>query len=288
MSVRQAIVYGSNGGIGSAITSKFLQNNYNLFLFSKDESKLKANIDRLRQSSPGSLVDGCAVDVCDPQSIESSVRYFQTASRSPISHLILCAGVNRDRLLMKETNSNIEHIIQTNLISSLNICKQYAKLMLKQNQDSSIVLIGKASLSLGLSESPFQNLFLWSFIDENSTFYKKIYFLSFPIEYTGSAIALIGNRGQSTYASSKAALVGLMKSLSKELIGRQIRVNLIMLGYVDTPMLDGLDKNGMSKSVPLGRIGRPDEVANAVHFLCENQMMNAQTLVVDGGLSLVT
>lgn len=146
MTVRQAIVYGSNGGIGSAIARKFLQNDYNLFLFSREEAKLKANIDELRQSSRGSLVDGCAVDVRDARSIESSVRYFQTAAgRSPISHLILCAGVNRDRLLVKETDSNIEQIIQTNLISSLNICKQYVKLMLKQNQDSSITLIGKAS-----------------------------------------------------------------------------------------------------------------------------------------------
>lgn len=143
MSVRQAIVYGSNGGIGSAVTSKFLQNNYNLFLFSRNEAKLNENIDKLRRSSPNSLVNGCAVDVCDTDSIESSVKYLQTVSRSPIDHLVICAGVNRDRLLIKETDSNIEHIIQTNLISSLNICKLYAKLMLKQNQDSSIVLIGK-------------------------------------------------------------------------------------------------------------------------------------------------
>lgn len=143
MSVRQAVVYGSSARIGSAVTSKFLQNNFRLFLFSRNEAKLKENIDKLRQSSPNSLVDGCAVDVCDPASIESSVRYLQAASRSPVDHLVVCAGVNQDRLLVKETDSNIEHIIQTNLISSLNICKQYAKLMLKQNQGS-IVLIGKA------------------------------------------------------------------------------------------------------------------------------------------------
>lgn len=141
--MRQAVVYGSNGGIGSAVTRKFLQNNFGLFLFSRNEEKLKENIDKLRQSSPNSLVDGCAVDVCDPASIESSVRYLQAVSRSPVDHLVVCAGVNQDRLLVKETDSNIERIIQTNLISSLNICKQYAKLMLKQNQDSSIVLIGK-------------------------------------------------------------------------------------------------------------------------------------------------
>ena len=79
-----------------------------------------------------------------------------------------------------------------------------------------------------------------------------------------------------------------MKSLAKELVGRQIRVNLVMPGYVDTPMLDGLNKNGLAKSVPLARIGRPEEVANAVYFLTTNRMMNAQMLVVDGGLSLVS
>ena len=155
MTVRQAIVFGSNGGIGSAVARKFLQNHHHLFLFSRDEAKLKANIDQLRRSAPGSIVDGCAVDVCDARSIESSVRYFQATSRSPISHLLLCAGVNQDRLLIKETDSNIEHIIQTNLISSINICRLYSKLMLKQNQDSSIVLIGKAVLHFGWSADTF-------------------------------------------------------------------------------------------------------------------------------------
>lgn len=65
-------------------------------------------------------------------------------------------------------------------------------------------------------------------------------------------------------------------------------MNLIMPGFVDTPMLDGLDKSALSKSVPFGRIGRPEEIANAAYFLSTNRMMNAQMLVVDGGLSLVS
>ena len=149
MSIRQAIVYGSNGGIGSAVALKFLQNNYNLCLFSKNELKLNDNINQLKQIALSTnqllSINGCAVDVCNLKSIESSIKYVED-NEFRISDLIICTGVNKDRLLIKETQSNIDYIMQTNLISNINILKYYSKLLIKQNQESSIVLIGMCKL----------------------------------------------------------------------------------------------------------------------------------------------
>lgn len=103
----------------------------------------------------------------------------------------------------------------------------------------------------------------------------------------GSVVGLIGNVGQSTYASSKSALHGLTKSLAKELISKNIRTNLVVPGFIDTPMLDGLDKERLVNGIPLKRLGTADDVANAVHFLATNKSMNGQLLVIDGGLSLI-
>lgn len=99
-------------------------------------------------------------------------------------------------------------------------------------------------------------------------------------------MGLVGNVGQSTYASSKSALIGLTKSLSMELNRKNIRVNLVVPGFIDTPMLDGLDKEKLIANIPLGRLGSTDEVANAIWFLSSNRTINGQMLVVDGGLSL--
>ena len=98
---------------------------------------------------------------------------------------------------------------------------------------------------------------------------------------------MIGNIGQSTYSSSKSALIGLVKSLSKELFRKNIRVNLIVPGFIDTPMLNGLNKNDLIQSIPLARLGKASDVANAVYFLSTNRLMNGQLLIVDGGLSLI-
>ena len=116
--------------------------------------------------------------------------------------------------------------------------------------------------------------------------YKIIYF--FFLQYAGSIVGLLGNTGQCTYTSSKIALVGLVKSLSKEMIKKNIRVNMIMPGFINTSMLDGLNKTKLIQNIPLGRLGQADEIASAVYFLSTNKLMNGQILIADGGLSLVS
>jgi 3-oxoacyl-[acyl-carrier protein] reductase len=106
-----------------------------------------------------------------------------------------------------------------------------------------------------------------------------------------SVVGLTGNAGQANYAASKAGVVGLTKSLAKELAGRGVCVNAVAPGFIATDMTAGLDEKAaaaIAASIPLGRIGEPEEVAALVDFLAGpgGAYITGQTFVVDGGLSL--
>jgi 3-oxoacyl-[acyl-carrier protein] reductase len=104
-----------------------------------------------------------------------------------------------------------------------------------------------------------------------------------------SVIGLIGNAGQANYAASKAAIIGLTKALAKELAPRNICVNCIAPGFIDTQMTGGLNeamKESTLAKIPLGRMGRPEEIANVALFLaCSlSDYITGQVFAVDGGM----
>ena len=104
-----------------------------------------------------------------------------------------------------------------------------------------------------------------------------------------SIIGIMGNAGQINYAASKAGLIGVTKSLAKELGSRNITVNAVAPGYIKTAMTDKLNdsiKEEMFKRIPLGRFGEPSDVAKAVLFLASSDAdyITSHVLVVDGGL----
>lgn len=104
-----------------------------------------------------------------------------------------------------------------------------------------------------------------------------------------SVVAFIGNPGQINYSASKAGVVGLTKTLSKEYASRGIRVNAIAPGFIQTAMTDALSdkvKEEMKNAIPLKEFGTPEDVANAAVFLAskESDYMTGQVLHVNGGM----
>ena len=96
----------------------------------------------------------------------------------------------------------------------------------------------------------------------------------------------MGNAGQFNYSASKAALIGMTKSLAQEVGRKNIRVNAVAPGLIETKMVEKLPLAELVKNIPLKRIGQPEEVANAVSFLIsdESSYITGQTISVNGGL----
>jgi len=104
-----------------------------------------------------------------------------------------------------------------------------------------------------------------------------------------SIIGIIGNPGQINYAASKAGIIALTKTTAKELASRNINVNAIAPGFIQTQMTDKLSedvKQKMKAAIPLGKLGQPSDVACACLFLASEEAayITGQTLIVDGGM----
>jgi 3-oxoacyl-[acyl-carrier protein] reductase len=105
----------------------------------------------------------------------------------------------------------------------------------------------------------------------------------------GSVVGTSGNPGQTNYASAKAALIGFTKSLAQEVGSRNITVNCVAPGFVDTDMTKALSdaqRTALFEKIPLGRLGTPEDIANAVLFLASPQAsyITGATLHVNGGM----
>lgn len=104
-----------------------------------------------------------------------------------------------------------------------------------------------------------------------------------------SVVGLMGNAGQANYGASKAGVIGLTKTVARELASRNVTVNAIAPGFIATSMTDVLPENvkeSLMQQIPLGRLGAPEDIANAVAFLVSDaaSYITGQTIAVDGGM----
>ena len=107
-----------------------------------------------------------------------------------------------------------------------------------------------------------------------------------------SIVGISGNPGQANYAASKAALIGMSKSLAQEVASRNITVNCVAPGFIDTPMTEGLSdeqKHNLTARIPAGRLGEPADIAGACVFLASDEAsyVTGQTLHVNGGMAMI-
>lgn len=165
-----------------------------------------------------------------------------------IDILVNNAGTTRDQLLMLMKESDWDTVIDTNLKSMFNCCKAVLRPMLRQKSGGRIINIS-------------------------------------------SVVGLAGQGGQTNYAASKAGIVGFTKSLAKEMGPRQITVNAIAPGYFPTELTAGLPEEMVEKAldyIPLGRLGKVEEVAHLVTFLASPKAtyITGEVIRVDGGMAM--
>jgi len=170
-----------------------------------------------------------------------------TSTLGPVNILINNAGITRDNLLLRLSEDDWDHVLDTNLKSAY-LCSKAAVRTMMRARSGCIINIA-------------------------------------------SVVALGGNPGQANYTAAKGGLIALSKTLAKELGSRNIRVNVVAPGFVETDMTADLSQEALKslhERIILGRLGVPADIAAAVGFLCTPaaQYITGQVLSVDGGLSL--
>jgi 3-oxoacyl-[acyl-carrier protein] reductase len=106
-----------------------------------------------------------------------------------------------------------------------------------------------------------------------------------------SIVGLIGNAGQANYSASKAGVIGFTKSIAREVASRNINVNAIAPGFIETAMTDKLNekqKEALLANIPLKKLGKPEDIAKVVSFLCSSDAdyITGQVIAVDGGMTM--
>jgi len=235
------VVTGAAQGIGRQIALNFAKLKAKVVILDVVEETLKEAQNELSSHSE------ClhyVVDVTDSKQVEEAINKIIDNS-SKIDILINNAGITRDNLALRLSESDWDKVITVNLKGAFLCSKLCAKYMVKQRQGKIINI--------------------------------------------SSIIGIIGNPGQANYSASKAGLIGLTKTFAKELGSRNICVNAVAPGYIQTKMTDILSdkvKEEMLKRIPLNRFGTSDDVARAVLYLASDgaDYITGQVLVVDGGM----
>jgi 3-oxoacyl-[acyl-carrier protein] reductase len=103
-----------------------------------------------------------------------------------------------------------------------------------------------------------------------------------------STAGQIGQAGQVNYSASKAGLIGAAKALAREVGKKNVYVNVVAPGFIETEMTEKLPKDQILGLIPVNRFGRPEDVASVVNFLCteENMYIHGQVIGVNGGISM--
>ncbi|MEZ5976199.1 MAG: 3-oxoacyl-[acyl-carrier-protein] reductase [Planctomycetota bacterium] len=238
-----ALVTGASRGIGRAIALELAGLGAKVACVATRVENVTETAALCSERTAGAQAFG--VDVGDTDAVAGLCKQIQKEMGGP-HVLVNNAGITRDQLLMRMSESDFDEVMRVNLKGT------------------------------------------WNFIQSNTRAMMKT---GGRIINIASVVGVTGNAGQANYAASKAGVIGLTRSVAKELAGRGVCVNAIAPGFIDTDMTAAIDENSrkaLLASIPLQRMGSSQEIAQAVAFLAgpAGGYITGQTLVIDGGLSL--
>ncbi len=245
-----ALVTGGASGLGRATAEALVQRGAKVALLDRNREAGEATAKAL-----GEAARFYETDVASEASVQTALdRTLQELG--PVAIVVGCAGIGTaGRVLGREGPMPLERFektIQVNLVGQFNVVRLAAKMMAKNAPDEN----GERGVIIN----------------------------------TASVAAYEGQIGQAAYAASKAGLVGMTLPIARELAASGIRVNTIAPGLFDTPMLAGLPeaaRASLGAQVPFpSRLGRPSEYGALAVHLCENPMLNGETIRLDGALRM--
>ena len=236
----RVLVTGGTRGIGRGIVEAFAAQGARVAFTYRSSAAVAEEL----EEATGGLAFQC--DAADFEGAEQVVAKM-VKTWEGVDVLVNNAGITRDNLLMRMSESDWDAVVSANLKSVFNYSKAVYRVMMRQR-------------------------------------YGRIVNIS-------SVVGLTGNPGQANYAASKAGIIGISKSLAKELAARGVTVNVIAPGYVETDMTEGISdkmKENMLRTIPVRRTAVPGEIAAPVLFLASKEAayITGQVLGGDGGLAM--
>ena len=184
-------------------------------------------------------------------------------------------------------------------VSDFKACEEFSKAVVAKYGKLDILVnnagVTRDGLLMGMSEDDYDKV-----LDTNlkgafnmTRHFSRVFLKqrSGRIINISSVSGVMGNAGHANYSASKAGLIGLTKSVARELAGRGVCVNAVAPGFIETDMTNAMKEDAKKKlieNIPLGRIGKPDDIAEAVAFLAgdASSYITGQVLCVDGGMAI--
>lgn len=239
---RLALITGAGSGIGRAVCQLFASEGARIAAIDVQE-KVHESVKFLQGKDHRTFV----ADVSSTTAVEGLLADIMKHFSMPPCAVVNCAGITRDKMLVKMTETEFDEVISVNLKGTYIVSQVASKQMIASKiKHGSIVNISSIS-------------------------------------------GKVGNVGQCNYSASKAGVVGFTKAAAKELGRFNIRCNAVLPGFIDTPMIESVPNKVMETviaSVPLGRIGKPSDIADACLFLTSDRSsyITGACLEVTGGL----
>ncbi|XP_064407770.1 estradiol 17-beta-dehydrogenase 8 [Latimeria chalumnae] len=246
---RLALVTGGGSGIGHAVCQKLAREGAAVAVVDVIEAAAHETMRTLPCDHPEQQHEAFCADISSSEGVKQLLEGVQMKYSRPACIVVNCAGIIMDEFLLKMEEEDFDRVLAVNLKGTFLITRGFSN----------------ALIASGAKKGSIINL--------------------------GSIVGKVGNLGQANYAASKAGVEGLTKTAAKELARFGIRCNTVAPGFIATPMTDKVPKKVLEKIekvIPLGRLGDPEDVAEACAFLAsdDSSYITGTSLEITGGLFL--